>query len=182
MVYCFLANGFEIIEAMAPIDMLKRAKIEVKTVGVGSKQIASSNGTTVICDEEISDIKIDSSVDAIILPGGMPGTLNLEADKSVQDSIDVMNENNKLICAICAAPSILGHKGLLNGKNAVAYPGFEKDLTGAVISDKFVVTDGNIITAKGAGSSIEFGLEVILYLKDKTIADSVKESIQYFER
>ena len=116
--------------------------------------------------------------DAVVLPGGMPGTLNLEADKTVQGAIDYCVENKKYICAICAAPSILGHKGLLKGKEAICFPGFENDLTGAILSDKYVVTDGLIITARGAGVAVDFGLEIVKALKGEETAENVRKTIQ----
>ena len=177
MVYVFLANGFEIIEALAPVDVMKRAGIEVKTVGVGSKTITSSCLIDVVCD--ISIDKFDFyNVEAIVLPGGMPGTLNLEADETVQQTIDNAMNINIPVCAICAAPSILGHKGLLKGKKAVCCPGFEKDLEGAKISSKHVVCDGNIITAKGAGVCVDFGLEIVKKLRGEKAAETVKKQIQ----
>ena len=114
MVYIFLADGFEIIEAMSPLDMLKRAKIDVKTVGVTGKVVTSSCGVQVVSDMEIAEFDF-YDVEAIVLPGGMPGTLNLEKSEQVQAAIDYCSKNGRFIAAICAAPSILGHKGLLKG-------------------------------------------------------------------
>ena len=178
MVYCFLAEGFEELEAIAPIDLIKRAGVEVKTVGVGCDTVTGSHGITFKTDLTDSDILLEDKLSGIILPGGMPGTINLENNENVQKAIDYCSENGKLICAICAAPSILGHKNLLSGKEAISYPGFEKDLYGANISEKAVVKSGNIITAKGAGVAVDFGLEIIAYLKDKEISDKIKEQIQ----
>lgn len=177
MVYVFLAEGFEIIEALAPVDMLRRAKIDVKTVGVTGESVKSSCGVEVLADISINDLDKDD-IEAVILPGGMPGTLNLEKSDEVQQAIDIAVSNNKLVCAICAAPSILGHKGLLEGKNAIAFPGFEKELNGAVISDKYVVTDGNFITARGAGVATEFGLEIVKQLKNEELSESIRNTIQ----
>ena len=112
------------------------------------------------------------------MPGGMPGTLNLEANKTVNEFIDFCAENDKYICAICAAPQILGHKCLLKGKNAIAYPGFEGELEGAIISTDYVVRDGNFITAKGAGVATEFGLEIVAALKGKALAEEIGKAIQ----
>ncbi len=177
MVYLFLANGFETIEALAVVDMLRRAKIDVKTVGVTGKIVASSHNIDVTADIEIDEFDVKDA-DAVVLPGGMPGTLNLEADKTVQGAIDYCIENKKYICAICAAPSILGHKGLLKGKEAICFPGFENDLTGAILSDKYVVTDGLIITARGAGVAVDFGLEIVKALKGEETAENVRKTIQ----
>lgn len=156
MIYVFLADGFEEIEALSPIDILRRAGVDVKTVGVTGKTVISSHKIPVIADIEISEAVTDG-LEAIVLPGGIPGTPNLEKSEKVQSLIDYCSENEKYICAICAAPSILGHKGLLKGKKATAYPTFTDELDGAELSDKYVVCDGNIITARGAGVSLKFG-------------------------
>jgi 4-methyl-5(b-hydroxyethyl)-thiazole monophosphate biosynthesis len=177
MVYVFLADGFEIIEALAPVDMLTRAKIDVKTVGVTGKTVTSSCGVPVVADMDIDDFNF-YDVEAIVLPGGMPGTLNLEKNTVVQNAIDNAVNTNTLLCAICAAPSILGHKNLLNGKKAICFPGFEDALEGAEIANDFVVTQDNFITAKGAGVCIDFGLEIVKQLKGDDVADEIRKSIQ----
>lgn len=177
MVYLFLADGFEIIEALAPVDMLRRAKLQVKTVGVTGKTVCSSCGVEVTADITIEEFEYNN-VDAVVFPGGMPGTLNLENNNIVQSLLDKAVLNNALICAICAAPSILGHKGLLNGKEATAFPGFEDSLDGAVLSDKYVVRDGNFITARGAGVSVDFGLEIVKALADEQTACNIRKTIQ----
>ena len=177
MVYVFLADGFEIIEAMSPIDMLRRAKVGVTTVGVDKELITSSCGITVKADITSAEFKF-TDVEAIIIPGGMPGVLNLEKSEIVQSAIDEAVKCGALICAICAGPSILGHKGLLNGKNAICYPGFEEALEGAIISNDHVVTDGDYITAKGAGVAVEFGLEIVKELVGEAEAEAVKIAIQ----
>ena len=177
MVYVFLANGFEIIEALAPVDMLTRAGISVKTVGVSGKTVNSSCGVPVIADITIDEFDF-YDVEAIVLPGGMPGTLNLENDARVQQAIDNAVNIDVPVCAICAAPSILGHKGLLNDKEATCFPGFEDALDGATLSENYVVTDGNFITAKGAGVCIDFGLAIVAKLKDEETAESIRKQIQ----
>ncbi len=178
MVYCFLADGFEEVEAIAPIDMLRRAGVEVKTVGVTGEVIDGRHGIKVIPDIDMKDIVLDENLEAVILPGGLPGATNLEESAAVQNAIDFANENGKLICAICAAPQILGHKGLLDGKEAIAYPGFEDELKGAIISNDYVVRDGNFITAKGAGVATEFGLKIVSALKDEALAENIGKAIQ----
>lgn len=172
MVYCFLANGFEETEAIAPIDILRRSEIKVVTVGIGEEVVVSSHGIAVIPDITEVDFVPTEELDMILLPGGMPGTLNLEKSRTVQDAIDYCVKNNKWIGAICAAPSILGKKNLLNGKRATCFPGFEQFLNGAEISDELVVHDGKIITAKGAGAAIEFGLSLCAALTDGETAAS----------
>ena len=178
MVYVFLANGFEESEALVPVDMLRRAKIDVTTVGVTGKVVTSSHKIPVTADITIDEFKNGNDVEMVVLPGGMPGTLNLEADSTVQSAIDYANENGKFIAAICAAPSILGHKGLLNGKKAISYKGFKKELKGAEIAtDEGVVQDGKIITARGAGVATQFGFKLVEVLKGIETSEAVKAAI-----
>ena len=177
MVYIFLADGFEIIEALAPLDMMTRAGIEVKTVGVTGKLVSASCGVQVTADITIDEFDF-YDVEALMLPGGMPGTLNLENNPDVQKAIDNDVNINVPICAICAAPSILGHKGLLDGKEATCFPGFEEALDGAMLSDEYVITDGNFITARGAGVCIDFGLEIVKKLRGEDVANTVRQQIQ----
>lgn len=180
MIYVFLAPGFEEIEALAVVDVLRRAELEVITVGVGEDFVIGSHQIPVAADIYERDLNLDEKVQAIVLPGGMPGTLNLEKSPVVQKAIDWAVENGKLICAICAAPSILGHKGLLKGKEATAFPGFEEELLGATLSEKYVVRDGNIITARGMGSAVEFGLQITEILAGKNVADKIRASLQIY--
>ncbi len=171
MIYVFLADGFEEIEAVAPIDIIRRAEKDVVTVGVGSDSIRSSHGIMMLADITDMQMVLDERVEMIVLPGGMPGTLNLEKSAAVQAAIDFCVEKNIPIAAICAAPSILGKKGLLKGKNATCFPGFEGFLEGAVLSPDSVVTDGNITTGVGPGASIEFGLKLTeILVNDKKAA------------
>jgi len=177
MIYVFLADGFEETEALVPVDILRRCGAEVVTVGVGKKTVTSSHKIPVTAD--ITDTQASTNgLQAVILPGGMPGTLNLEKSEIVQGFIDYASNNNLYICAICAAPSILGHKNLLQGKEAVCFPGFEKDLYGAKISSKFAVADGNIITAKGAGAAMEFGFLIASKLFGEETANKTRKSMQ----
>ncbi len=178
MVYLFLAEGFEEIEAITPLDILRRANIEIKTVGIGSNVIKGAHNIQIICDTVNKDLSFNN-MEAIILPGGMPGAINLENDKTVQNAIDYCVQNNLLICAICAAPQILGHKGLLNGKKATCYPGFEDQLNKAVITNQKVIKDGNIITAWGPGAASEFGFEISKALKNNQTTETLKKSMMY---
>lgn len=178
MVYCFLADGFEETEAIAPVDMLRRAGVTVKTVGIGKSVITGSHGISVICDLTDGELRLTDELGGVILPGGMPGTLNLDASQAVHSAVDFAVANQKLVCAICAAPSILGRKGLLSGKKAIAFPGFEKELEGAIISKDPVVKDGVFITAKGAGVAVEFGLEIVAALVSRAKSDEIRASIQ----
>ncbi len=178
MIYIFLADGFEETEALVPLDILRRAKIEVKTVGIGSKTVVGSHGISVNCDITNENLPLEN-LKGIILPGGLPGATNLEADKTVQNTIDYCVKNGLLVSAICAAPQILGHKNLLNGKNAVCFTGFEKELQGANILNQKVVRDGNFITAWGAGAAFEFGFSILEYLTDSQTAIEMQKSMKY---
>ncbi len=176
MVYMFLADGFEEIEALCPLDLLRRAGVEVKTVGISSKNICGAHNIRVMAD--MSDDELTSfDADMIILPGGMPGTLNLDASAVVHKAIDNSVANDKYIAAICAAPSILGGKGLLARKEAICYPGFEDKLIGAKISDKRVVVDGKIITAAGMGVALDFGLALVELLCGKEKALTLRKAV-----
>lgn len=178
MIYVFLANGFEEVEALTPVDLLRRCEADVMTVGCGSQIIKGSHGIPVICDTDDNQFVLDETVDMIVLPGGMPGTLNLEKNTNVQKAIDFCIDNNKYIAAICAAPSILGHKGLLEGKKSVCFPGFEDQLKGADVLSEPVVKDGNIITARGAGVATEFGLKLTEVIFSEKRAQTLRNSLQ----
>jgi 4-methyl-5(b-hydroxyethyl)-thiazole monophosphate biosynthesis len=178
MFYIFLAEGFEECEALVPLDILRRANIEIKTVGIGGNTVTGAHGIKVVCDTINKDLSFEN-LEGIILPGGMPGTLNLEKDETVQKAIDYCVENNLIIAAICAAPSILGHKNLLSGKKATCFPGFEKDLLGAEVCEAPVVRDGNIITSYGAGAAFEFGFEILAAIKGKEFAYNLQKQMKY---
>ena len=178
MVYVFLANGFEEIEALTPVDLLRRAGIEVKTIAVAEQLVLGAHNIPVLADGTRFDVELNDGLEAVILPGGMPGTKNLERNETVQKALAYMNAKGRLICAICAAPSILGHAGLLQGKKATCFPGFETELDGADVLDIPAIRDGNIITSRGAGTAIEFSREIIAYLKDEETADSIVAAIQ----
>ena len=178
MIYVMLAEGFEEMEAIAPIDLLRRAGCDVQTVAVGeSTAVKGAHGIVVTADRLERDVTTDG-LEAVILPGGMPGTLNLEANETVQKLIDFAFENSLILGAICAAPSILGHRGFLRGKRAVCYPGFEDALDGALVESASVVTDGTIITAKGAGVADQFGLALVAALVNEETANTLREGIQ----
>ena len=176
MIYFFLAEGFEEIEALCPIDLLRRAGLEVTTVGVGSREICGSHGIKVAADILDSEYN-DKAPELIFLPGGMPGTLNLKASDTVKRAIKEALECDAYIAAICAAPMILGELMILDGKEAICYPGFEDKLIGATVSDKKVVKDGKILTAKGMGAALDFGLMIVEIFKGKEIADSLRTAV-----
>lgn len=171
MIYVYLANGFEETEAITPIDMLRRAEKKVITVGVGDNVVMSSHGIPVITDTVVQEAPLTDELEMIVLPGGMPGTLNLEKSEYVQQAIDFCMEKNLPVGAICAAPSILGHKGILRGRKAVCYQGFEAQLDGAEIGTGAVAVDGNIITARGAGVAMQFALALVEKAVSKAESD-----------
>lgn len=181
MVYVFLADGFEEIEALTPVDILRRGGVAVKTVGIGSDTVTGAHGIKVTSDSAPREIDLDS-IEAIILPGGMPGTLNLKNSETVNAVLDYACKNGKLVCAICAAPSILGEKGLLSGKEATCFDGFEKHLHGAKLSGLPVVRDGQFITARGAGVASEFGFQILAALKNEQTAEKLKGDMKYIIR
>lgn len=179
MIYVFLADGFEEIEALAPVDFLRRAGIEVNIVGVTGDVCTGAHGIEVKSDIALSDISLDDELQGIILPGGMPGSDNLDKSPVVHSAIDYCSIENKLVCAICAAPFILGKKGLLKGKKATCFPGFEEYLEGADVQTTGVVRDGNIITARGAGVAWEFGAEIASQIVGKEKSEGILGAIQW---
>lgn len=179
MIYVFLANGYEEIEALAPVDFLLRAGVEVKTVGVTGRGCKGAHGIIVEADILPREVELDETLEGIILPGGMPGAENLNNSEAVQTVLDYCVENNKIIGAICAAPFILGRKGLLEGKNATCFPGFEDELKGANVLEDGVVTDGNIVTAKGAGVAWEFGAAICSLITGEEKALQILRGIQW---
>ncbi len=176
MVYLFLANGFEEIEALTPLDVLRRAGVPVTTVGVGGDSIVGAHGIRVQAD--IPDTMYrDSSPDMIILPGGMPGAENLDNSRVVDAALRAAERNGAYLCAICAAPMVLGKRGYLAGKRAVCYPGFEQYLAGAQVTDARMECDGRVITAKGMGVALEFGLALVRALCGKQKAEQIAASV-----
>ena len=173
----FLAPGFEEIEAISVIDILRRADVEIKTVGVSDEYITGAHGITVKCDVREKDFKISDNIKAIILPGGMPGTLNLQQNKLVNNCIDFALEKKIYIAAICAAPMILGQLGILKSRKAVCYPGFEDMLFGVNVSDQKICVDGKFITAKGPGVATEFALKIVEILKGEIKSDIIRKDL-----
>lgn len=176
-VVVFLAEGFEEVEALTAVDLLRRAGAQVTMMSItGDKRVCGAHDIEVMadlsfCEEEIAD------AEAIVLPGGMPGTINLKNHKGVEKSILDFYKEGRLICAICAAPMILGELGLLEGKKACCYPGMEEYLVGAKCENGAVSVDGNIITGVGVGGAIRFALEIVKYLFGEEEAAQLKESV-----
>lgn len=178
MVYFFLADGFEEIEALCPLDLCRRADIDAKTVSItGRNAVTGSHGITVLTDLTARDVL--GEFDMIVLPGGMPGSTNLDASPIVDKCIKEAVEKDKYIAAICAAPMILGKRGLLLGKEATCFPGFEDTLDGATLSEKRVVLDGKVLTAAGMGVSHDFGLKIVEIFCGKETAENLGRTVLY---
>lgn len=175
MIYVFLADGFEEIEALGSVDILRRAGLSVQTVGVGTTAVTGSHGIVVKSDIAEQNVRLDA-IDAVVLPGGMPGTRNLEQSAMVQEAIAAALKAKKIVAAICAAPSILGHGGYLTGHKATCYPGFEESLDIALPMP--VVTDGLFTTGRGPGVTVDFALELVKRLVSAEASEQIRRSMQ----
>ena len=175
----FLAEGFEEIEGLVVVDILRRAGLEAVTISVtGQKEIHSSHQVGVLADRLFDEVGF-AELDGVVLPGGMPGTTNLGAHAGVNEVIRSFAAEGKLVAAICAAPSVLGQAGILQGKKAACYPGFEDKLTGAEVVYEEVAEAGNIITSRGMGTAIPFALSLVSYLVSGQKAQELAEAIIY---
>lgn len=175
----FFATGYEEIEALTVVDILKRAGISTKMVSVtGQDMVTGSHNISVKMDALFEEIDF-SDVEMIVLPGGMPGTKHLEAHEGLMKQVDLFHAEGKTISAICAAPSILGHRGVLQGKRACCYPSFEEDLKGAQVVFEPCVVDGHVTTARGMGAAIDFALAIIERYQGKEAANQMAEKIIY---
>ena len=178
MAYVFLAEGFEEVEALTPVDILRRGGVTVKTVGIGAKTVTGSHGIPVVCDIAEEDV-IPEEIDLMVLPGGIPGTPNLGASLTIQEGLAYAAQEDLWVGAICAAPSVLGENGLLHGRKYTCYPGFEIDekyhgtYTAAPLQQ-----DGKIVTANGAGNAMTFALYLLAALQGEEKALEVARSIQ----
>lgn len=178
-VYAFLADGSEEVELLAVVDVLMRGGQDVKLVSVtGTRDVVTAHKVKIQADLEFSEADV-TDADLLFLPGGMPGTRNLEAHEGLIAALKQANAEKKRIAAICAAPSILGKLGFLEGKQATCFPGFEPDLKGAAYTKQGVITDGNITTARGLGYALDLGIELLKYLAGEHEAQKIKEAIQY---
>ncbi len=172
----FLAEGFEEAEAVLVIDVLRRAEIKVDIVSItNSRAVVGAHGIAMVADGTLGDI--DNDYDALILPGGMPGTSNLDANEKVKQMILEFKTNRKLLAAICAAPLVFGKLGVLKNKKATCYPSFEEHLHGADVVNEDVVVDGDVITGKGPGTALAFGLAIVEKLLSKSISESVRTAM-----
>lgn len=178
MVYLFMADGFEEVEGLTVVDILRRAEVGIQTVSIMKrKNVISSHQVEIVADLLFEELADDAEM--LILPGGIPGTPNLKAHEGLDKLIRESAEKGIYLAAICAAPTVYGSKGLLQGKKATCFPGMESELTGAKVSYDSVVTDGNFITSRGMGTAIDFGLKLVEILKGKEMADSIARKIVY---
>ena len=178
-VYVFMADGTEEVEALTAIDLLRRAKVDVVTVSImEKKQVITSHNIGVEADELFGESNYMDG-DMIVLPGGLPGTTHLKNHEELRKVLFAYKDAGKYLAAICAAPSVYGWNGMLEGKKATCYPGFEEELKGATAIGEKVVTDGQFITSKGLGTAIDFSLELITLLVGAETAESIAKAVQY---
>lgn len=179
MVHILLAEGFEEIEALTVVDLLRRAGVSAQMVSItGRVVVTGCHGIRVTADSTLSEEALCSS-EMIILPGGLPGATNLEQDPRVIKALHHQHKEGKPIAAICAAPFILGKEGLLRGLRATCYPGFESSLTGAVPTGALVERDGNIITGKGPAAAMPFALEIVRLLLGENTSNSIAKGLLF---
>lgn len=175
------AEGFETVEALMVVDILRRGGVEVTMASITEEDyVTSSHGVRVEMDAVLGEVDV-MEYDVILLPGGMPGTLHLGESEAVKKAVLAMNDAGKIVAAICAAPGVLGKHGLLKGKKACSYPDHEVNLLGAEVSREPVVIDGNIVTSRGLGTAMEFALKLLELLDSREKADQIKQAIVYQE-
>ena len=176
MVYMLLGTGFEETEAIAPLDLLRRAGVEILTVGINGKTVYGSHGIGVTADIELSEMDL-TNMEMIILPGGLGGVASIRASKEAMDAVEFAWKNDKSTAAICAGPTVLGDLGITNGKNATCYPGCEDGMGSANMIPEAAVRDGKLITGTSAGCAIPFGLALIEALKGAECAERIAKQI-----
>lgn len=177
MIYVFLADGFEEVEALTPVDVLRRFGLEVKTVSITDEKTVRGTHNIIVEADEILKNVIDTDFDMLICPGGLPGADNLENCDGVVSMLKCGVKENKFLGAICAAPKIFGRYGIVNGKKATCFPGFEDKLKGAEVKTDCVVRDGNIITSRGIGTAMEFALCLGEALCGKEKAEEIRRKM-----
>ena len=179
MIYTFLAEGFEDIEALAPVDIMRRAGLQVETVSITDEiVVTSAHGVGVVADKTLAEIDFDDA-ELMFLPGGLPGATNLDACAELRNALVAHFKAGRLVAAICAAPLVLGHLGILEGKRATCYPGFETELSGADYTASLVEQDGQFITGKGPGAAFELGYAIVERMMSKDVADQLREGMMY---
>lgn len=176
----FLANGFEDIEALAPVDILRRGGQDVVTVSIAdNREVESAHGVTVVADTTLEATDDFDDADLLVLPGGMPGAAHLDAHPGVRQALAAHYGRGRLIGAICAAPMVLGHMGLLRGRRATCYPGFEQELDGAEYTGELISEDGPFITGEGPAAAFEFGYCLLAHLTDAASVEQLKDGMRY---
>lgn len=175
----FLADGCEMVEALTPVDLLRRVGVVVETVSINDTEMIESSHKVLIKADKVFDENVADDADMVVLPGGMPGTLNLRAHAGVAKIVTDFHKEGKFVAAICAAPSVLGELGVLQGKKATCYPSFEEKLMGADVIMDEVAVDGNVITSRGMGTAIPFALALVEALLDKETAAKLQEDVIY---
>lgn len=177
--YEFLADGFEDIEALGPVDVLRRGGVEVVTVSLGDTLVVTSaHGVEVKADVLFGDVDFENAV-LLLIPGGMPGAQNIDNHEGVRRALAAQHAEGRLIGAICAGPMVLGHLGILEGKRATCYPGFEKELMGATYTAAPFTVDGNIVTGKGPGATLAYAYALLEQLRGERVARTVREGMMY---
>ena len=181
MIYVFLATGFEDIEALAPVDIIRRAGLQVQTVSItGERVVESAHGVSIVSDLLFRDVDF-SEADMLVLPGGLPGSTNLDVCQPLTSAIKRHFETGGAIAAICAAPLVFGHLGLLQGRRATCYPGVDPELKGAIYTSTIVEQDGNIITGKGPAAAFEFGYTIVDYFLGEGASLPLRKGMIYSE-
>ena len=176
MVYMLLGTGFEETEAIAPLDLLRRAGIEVMTVGINGKTVYGSHGIGIEADLELGQMDL-TNLEMIILPGGLGGVASIKASEAALDAVRFAWENGRYVAAICAGPTVLAQLGITDGKKATCFPGCAEQMGNAVLLTQAAVTDGTVITGTSAGCAIPFGLALIAALKGQEAADAIEKQI-----
>ena len=181
MIYVFLATGFEDIEALAPVDIMRRAGLEVQTVSITGKEVVeSAHGVGIVADLLLQDVDF-SQAEMLVLPGGLPGSTNLDACQPLTQAIKRHFDEGGPIAAICAAPLVFGHLGVLQGRRATCYPGVERELKGAEYTAAIVERDGNIITGKGPAAAFEFGYTIVDFFLGEGASQPLRQGMIYSE-
>ena len=178
----FFSEGYEEVEAIAVVDICRRCRLEIDMVSITEERfVKSSHGIMVGMDKTFAEVDFED-YDMLVLPGGLKGTQGLEAFEPLMEQLDYFDAAGKYIGAICAAPSIFGHRGLLKGRRACCYPGFETELTGAIVSEENVEVDGHVVTSRGMGTATDFGLAIAAIFCGQDKAEEIKQQVVYKQR
>lgn len=178
MVYIILGNGFEEVEAVAPCDILRRGGVQVQYAGIGGTLIRGGNGITVQADCTVEELDLDA-MEMIVLPGGMGGVHSILGSEAAMNVVKAAYEGEKLVAAICAAPTILAKLHITDGKHATVYPGMESDMGSAIMEDANAVQDGKVLTGRAPGAALDFGYLLLETLKGKDVAEKVRSGMVY---